>query len=370
MKIRYFSIIFLMIFSFLLLAANASAASIKCSVCGKTIRGKYLRVDGKPVCSRSCYRKLLPKCATCGKPVNGGYRKDGKVYCSKRCLSAALPSCAVCGKKSSRGFRKDGKFYCSRECLAKSMPVCSVCGNHAVKGVYIGPSKSESKFFCMNCANLPKCYCCGLPDRCLTMKDGRKICRECNKTAIYDQAAAKKVFNEVRKRMRRELGLSTNNRIIFQIVDHDTLKKYSPKYTSGMEFGLYLYKSMYRETIRKDRYGRVKDRSSKITGETFKIYVLYGIPKKKLVEVIGHELGHDWMQEHLPNIDDLKLKEGWAEYVASEVNRIYRQSEMNKRMQQNPDKIYGDGYRRIADIARSGGHKGVINYLKVKNSSK
>ncbi|NOY75795.1 MAG: hypothetical protein GXP32_08395, partial [Kiritimatiellaeota bacterium] len=98
------------------------------------------------------------------------------------------------------------------------------------------------------------------------------------------------------------------------------------------------------------------------------IYLLYGLPKSKLIEVAAHEFGHDWMQEHLPGIKDLTVKEGWAEYVASLVNQIYGRSGMNERMRVNKDSVYGGGYRKLRKVSRRGGLKVVVKYLEKFNS--
>jgi hypothetical protein len=87
------------------------------------------------------------------------------------------------------------------------------------------------------------------------------------------------------------------------------------------------------------------------------VYVLYGLPRKKLIEVCGHELAHDWMQENYPKTQDSKLKEGWAEYIATRINELYDQAEMNKRMEENKDPVYGDGYRMVRDFIKQNGIK-------------
>ena len=92
------------------------------------------------------------------------------------------------------------------------------------------------------------------------------------------------------------------------------------------------------------------------TNHRYSILVLTGLPKKKFIEVCAHELGHDWMNENFPKIKDLKLKEGWAEYFASEVNKLYEQKAMNKRIETNTSKVYGDGYRFIRDYVKRHGN--------------
>ena len=76
--------------------------------------------------------------------------------------------------------------------------------------------------------------------------------------------------------------------------------------------------------------------------------------RNKLAEVLAHELAHDWMQMNYRNISDLKIKEGWAEYVATRVNSLYGRDYMNRRIEENPSDIYGGGYRHISNMAKKG----------------
>ena len=73
--------------------------------------------------------------------------------------------------------------------------------------------------------------------------------------------------------------------------------------------------------------------------------------RKKFIEVASHELAHDWMQEYYPKISDLKVKEGWAQYIAWRVNKIYGNLDFNTLIEKNKDPIYGDGFRLINEKA-------------------
>ena len=60
----------------------------------------------------------------------------------------------------------------------------------------------------------------------------------------------------------------------------------------------------------------------------------------------------------------IKIKEGWAEFVATLVNKTYGNSEMNKRMEVNKNKIYGDGYRMIKKYVQKHKIDGLLNMFK------
>ena len=181
-----------------------------------------------------------------------------------------------------------------------------------------------------------------------------------------------RVAEEVRKTMRERLGLSTNHKIIYKIVGRNGLSGKNTHGQAGSELGLYKFEQTIETyTLTKTDYlGRkttTKERREQPATHT--IYLLYGLPKDKLIEVAAHELAHDWMQEHLPKISDLTLKEGWAEYAASLVNYLYGHSRRNMRMKLNKNPVYGGGFRKLYKISRKGGFKAVIKYLERENSA-
>lgn len=320
-----------------LLAVQVAAAALRCSVCDKRIQGGYIKANGKVFCSKTCYEKTLPVCAACGKRcAKGAYKKNDKFYCSKKCLETTLPKCALCGKP----FRQ---------------------------GVMIKTPEGD-KIYCRQCGALPKCFACGLPVASgAHLKDGRFLGENCAKTAIFSEEDGEKLFKEIRDEIKNKLGWETDHRLHFYLVDLNTLKKTSANYEPGMEMGLFKH-SFTIKTTTQTSYSLMKGRQDKTekrrTNERYTIYLLSGLPKWKFIEVCAHELGHDWMQAYYPNIKDLKIKEGWAEYFASRVNDVYGQGYLNKRMEQNPSAVYGEGYRFIRDYVKQYGIKGLMQYFK------
>jgi hypothetical protein len=329
-KILFLLISFLFVF-------QAIAATLRCSVCDKKIRGRYLKSNGKVFCSEKCFNQTKPVCAACGKHcTQGAYKKNDKFYCSKKCLETTLPKCALCEKP----FRK---------------------------GVVI-KTLTGDKVYCEECASLPKCFACGLPAASGTyLKDGRFLGEKCGRTAIFSESEALKLFDQVRKEMREELKIGTNNKIYFHLVNQHTLKKSSSNYEPGMEMGLFKHNytlNTRTETNYSLTKGKEEITKTFKTNDRYSISLLTGLPKNKFIEVCAHELAHDWMDTKYPNIKSLKIKEGWAEYVATRVNDLYGQSFMNKRMEANTSAIYGDGYRFIRDYVKQHGFQGLLNYFK------
>lgn len=287
-------------------------------------------------------------------------------------LEAAGLRCVECKREiSGRYFTANGKAYCSEACIQKTWPKCSLCGKPFRSGVQM--SEDPAKVFCAECAAKPQCFSCQLPADCRKLDDGREICPQCFSRAIFELGTAREIFDEVRRRLRDELKLGTDRKIYFQLTSLPELEKRSKEsgVNQGIELGLFYHN--FTEVTRTTTFALPwkKPKTEIIrTNERFAIYVLYGLPKEKLIEVCAHELAHDWMQDNYPGIKDMKIREGWAEYVATKANRLFGNENLNRRIERNPDPVYGDGYRAIAQYVADHGENGLYKYFGSFNPSR
>jgi hypothetical protein len=327
------------IFTFLsfLVAFQITAATLHCSICKKKIRGRYVTAKGK-------------------------------AFCSKKCFNKTKPICAVCGKRCTQGsFKKKDKFYCSNKCVETTLPKCALCEKPFKKGIVIKAPEGD-KVYCGHCGSLPKCFACNLPSASGTyLKDGRFLGNDCGENAVFSEAEGKELFDKLRAEIRSKLNWGTNHKIRFRLVDSKTLQKASNNYEPGLEMGLFKHSYTIR-TKTKTKFtllnGREEKTEKKRTDERYTIFILSGLPEWKFIEVCAHELGHDWMQGNYPKIKELKVKEGWAEYFASQVNDLYGQGALNKRMDKNINAVYGGGYRLIRDYVKQHGMSGLMEYFR------
>ena len=311
---------------------------------------------------RFCGRQILPGERYC--------RHDGKNYCSRECAERAfektLPVCAVCGKRCRGRYTvSNGKNYCSNECFENSLPICSVCGRRTSSW----SSPDDGSFLaCPECAQKPRCFVCETPTDGAPLDDGRAICPRCRAAAITDPDEAERIFRTVRSAMKSGLGLATNHRIAFSLVDRPTLHREAQGISdSPNELGLFVHNIKYRTVERRNSRGRVLSRKTETTSEKFDIYALDFLPREVLEYVCAHELGHDWQAAHYPKIGDPAVKEGFAEYVGWRYNRMRGRHRLNRRIETNPDPVYGEGFRRIRRIADREGFEGVCRYLESQN---
>lgn len=342
----------------------ALADNVTCSACGKKIHGEYLVLDNDPYCSQACLDTVLPACAGCGDVIRGSHLTlNNKRYCSQYCLSRDLPACDMCGRPvQGNYFESKGKTYCGEACYTLSLPRCEACDESMKEWLDI-----EGRQYCHSCASRQRCNSCGHPGPTIGLGDGRRICDRCRDTAVMEQTDGAQLFDLVRRRMGRTLDLSTEHEIEFHLVGRDDLERISNGSASGRELGYYQYQAETTTTYltTRDRNGRENKRvAGERTDRKFRIYILYGLPEKRLMEVAAHELAHDWMRINLPQLKAPIFEEGFAEYVAWLVNDSFGHEELKKRIEENSDPIYGDGFKMMKGLAdRHGGFDGLIDYL-------
>ncbi len=280
-------------------------------------------------------------------------------------IGAVALDCAQCGKKiTGRYMSAKGKSYCSEKCFEQTLPVCKLCGKHFREGMQI--TEDPSKVYCKECAAKPPCFNCRLPNDCIKLEDGRNICPQCNARAVFDANVAQRIFKEVRLRLKDDLKLSTDRNINLHMIGLQELERRSGHTGSpGQELGLYSYTFTEVTKTQSFKLPWQKAQEEKYrTNERYAIYFLYGMTEDKLSEVFAHELAHDWMQMYYPRIPDLKIREGWAEYVSYSYNKIAGQEYLNLRIEKNPDPVYGDGFRMIAAYVAKNGYDGLMEYFK------
>ena len=283
-------------------------------------------------------------CDWCGKriPSNASFLKsEDKNFCSEKCFDeyaeSLLPVCDVCGRRFKEGFTSEGKNYCSRACLETTFHECIHCHRREPKGILLG----GNKFLCDYCKDLPSCSSCRMPlDKfAKDLGDGRTICRECARDAIFSQSEAESIMKELRRELARKFKMSTNHEIEIVLCNRDELKKESTG-DGERELGLYIL-----NTHTKTFFGYQISKE-----ESYRILILDGQSPDFFRGVGAHELAHDWMSENLPHIEDPQIREGFAEFVSWVYAKSENLERIPWRMEQNTDEVYGDGFRKVRDM--------------------
>lgn len=306
----------------------------------------------------------------CSKKISRKYVKgaDGSIYCSKKCFEKKLPVCGNC-KKTARGqvYKVKNIFYCSKACAAQSeLPACDSC-NDPMNNWMILPTPYGSFKYCNHCWQQLKCLLCMRPVRNMQkLPNGNFICRDCNKDIVRNNTELQRIFNQVRQDLARLFNFPNDHRIDLEMRSFSQ----NENWDTSREFGFYKYKGR----IVFNKPGKIGKWMKKTTAVRFEnercsIVVMDYLPRNKAAEVIAHELAHDYMKHRWYFIKSDLLKEGFAELIAAEYNRFCGNERWNYRMEVNPDKIYGDGYRLMKSYLQKGSWQEIFRQLDKANEA-
>ena len=289
-------------------------------------------------------RRNVMTCDWCGKKISSSasfLRSGDKNFCSEKCFDAyaesLLPVCDVCGRRFKEGFTSEGKHYCSRACLETTFHECIHCHRREPTGIILG----ENIFLCDYCKELPSCTSCRMPlDKfAKDLGDGRSICRDCARDAVFSQSEMDSHMKELRKQLADKFKMRTDHEIGYELCNRNELKKESDG-DGENELGLFVFNrhtiTFFNRTIR--------------SRDEFRILILNGLAPEFFRGVAAHELAHDWMQANLPHIDDPQIREGFAEFVSWAYAKSEDLKRVPWRMEQNTDSVYGDGFRKVRDM--------------------
>ena len=291
-----------------------------------------------------------PVCTTCSKSIRGRYIVDSRkrAFCSEKCFEETLPRCANCRKICKDGTLKvKNDFFCSRKCAdEKILPRCSRC-NNPCREFMILPTGYGVFSYCHDCFKTEKCLVCQRRTKKLyPQRNGCKLCQFCQRNTITDIAQLQRVFDDVRKTLTKHFNFPSDHPIKLE------MRSFTAQEDNGDLFGLYKYNG---KIVKKNKlFSRKKPPEIEFRDQHCTIVVADCLPRLKAAETIAHELAHDYMKHRWFFIGNDKLKEGFAEFIAAEYNRISGNKSWNVRMEKNPDKIYGDGYREINALYRKG----------------
>ena len=290
-----------------------------CKGCGQMIRGNYFRALG------ATWHPEHFLCAGCGQPIQGTSFQvhQGSPYhveCYRRQIAH---HCVYCNKPLMGEYLIDywGQKFCREH--EKQFPHCAYCGR------LISPQQQETGAQANRCP----------------------ICRS---TAIETSAEAKPLFSRVIRWMNAQ-GLMYNNlKLSLDLCGRAHLDDLLREGNVGHSLGA-TTSAMYTQNGRLIR--------TEING----IAVLQGLPAILFQGVTVHELGHVWLI--VAGVHNLPAwaEEGFCEllsyrYYVEANTQESRYHSTSK--EQNPDPIYGEGFRRMRDLADHVGFPRFIETLR------
>ena len=183
-----------------------------------------------------------------------------------------------------------------------------------------------------------------------------KAASDCEREAIRSTEEAELLLEKVRKTLEALLGEPVENSFRFRMVSYPELLKVADLRVNDTAIELGLCHASFSE-----RRSGNKREIVKIETE---ILMLDHLPRRRFLEIAAHELAHHWQYHAAPYLRDRVMQEGFAEYMASLVNREFGQENLNARIEQRRDPVYGAGFRKIRSVARREGIEGVKKMLR------
>jgi hypothetical protein len=177
------------------------------------------------------------------------------------------------------------------------------------------------------------------------------VCQICLRDAVSTNKKAIKLFEQARDKLAIN-GIYITEKVNLHLIDKRRLKQLSGKRMLD-PMGYTIYKSL----------DMIHSRHSDI----FDVYILSDLPETEFIAAAAHELMHVWQYKNAPRGNADAWCEGSCNYAAYLVLKQYP-GQYSKyvlhNMQENPDKNYGEGYRRIRKLVQARGFDFWLDHLK------
>jgi hypothetical protein len=340
----------------LLTAASWSGDNKICDYCKKAIDGQFYNINGR------YFHINHFLCTYCKKPITetNYYSENGYYYHTTCYKNAIMPKCAYCGKPIEGIYTESGGKLYHKECFDSNLALrCAICDG-IINGNYLRDTWGNN-YHTEHENSVPRCLYCGrffspASEGGQRYLDNRTVCGLCIKTAVNDPDDAEEIFSEIAEKL-TAYGIEVNvGEIKFSLIDCRRMAEINKTYTDGA-----LGFTEYEQTDYV--FGLIKDRHLRIS-------MLNGMPRMQFVAAAAHELMHAWMFSDGPDDMDRKLSEGSCSYVAYLILKDDQSPEAQyvlHNMLTETDPIYGDGLRRVKAWVESNDIPAWLNYIKENN---
>ncbi len=282
-----------------------------------------------------------PTCAACGRAIDGEFiETEGKTYHPEHFL------CGYC-KLPIENIRYvvHEKTNYHPHCYEEHIALRCALGDGIIDGEYLRDHWGNV-YHLSHEHDADQCdYCRRFISKTLTgggykYDDGRIICSLCARSAVDDVDEAGKLMAEVARHLRR-VGLAVDlDSIRLRLVDLDRMRQLAA--ASSHELKGYTHFIRYSSSGEGD------------PDNIATVYVLHGMPRVDVIATLAHELTHVWQLTHGRKENDDALCEGSSNYAAYLVLKEYSGPETEylvKKMLENQDPVYGEGFRRVKRFA-------------------
>ncbi len=302
------------------------AQTNKCHYCKKEIKGKYLQAEGKK------YHPDHFLCNYCHKPIKSSYvDHENEVYHQYCFNEFTYQKCDVCNEALIGSYIIDSHGNEYHQGHEREYKVCDICGRIITPKVTKGGIK---------------------------LSDGRNQCSICKKESIKSNRLYQSYLSNAINKL-RGLGVKIDSkRISIKPTNRIELKKVAGSiYSKNM-------KGFCNSNLRKDSQGRLIN--SKHT-----IYILDKMPPEYTESIIAHELFHAWLRDNTNIKHSSQLEEGSCNYISYQVMKnkyTYNSKIILKNIENDPSRVYGEGFRKVKRKFNGKYLVELLNYLKKYDS--
>jgi hypothetical protein len=310
-----------------------------CAGCKEIIVGNF-KMSGEKFYHPRCYNEKSGLfCHVCGKVLEGEWLEQGKKKFHPQCLDM---ECDICGQYMTGEFVTDDEGKYHEACyLNRKAPRCCVC-DAPIKGKYVKDPWGNTAHPAHKGRKVDACDYCSriIGNTCsnggYNYADGRNICGICRPTAVESNLKVRRSMMQVLRAMAappagfRDIPGS----IPIQLVDRPTLRRLSgflPVHGQGF--------TASNITLQDGKRVKVQ----------YRIYILHGLPQLQFQSVLAHEFLHVWLMEK-----DIKLSTKDMEGFCNLGSALLYETEdspfarfLLKQLEENPDRLYGGGYRKM-----------------------
>ena len=301
---------------------------ILCAHCGRKITGQHIVFDDKHYHEQCFDKSVAPRCAVCGKALTGQYVVvNGKEYHQDCYDQSEALRCSICDKPLVGRYIIDfwGNNYHPHH--NDEIPSCDYCRR------LISPRSTGGSH---------------------QYADGRTICNICYESAIEENSGMVSIIKTVQTILARKGIKIDMSDVPVQLVDKPTLGRLTGHGDVQTEMGLAHYQ------YSKNLTGQIRDRKHII-------YILHGLPERTFEGVAAHEMMHVWTNLNAPKTPAPRLNEGISNCASFWIYSRHRDQMAEyliRNLRENPDPVYGEGFRQVQRYIRKKGLRSLLEHLK------
>ena len=295
-------------------------------------------------------------CAACGQPIHEAYFETGGSFYHSRCFT-----CSYCKKPIDGPYTVFHNENYHTPCFEQHVALkCAVCGG-IIQGQYLldywgNAYHTRHKDDVLQCDFCQRFIVGDLAGRMTRLSEGRALCSKCAPNSVTSIREASSLVSDVARTL-GSYGIDVDPRKIeLRLVGAEELARIAESRSHETKgFTDYL--------VKKGPFGKKR-------AETVKVYLLYGMPRLQMASTAAHELMHVWQFRNGRLDQDPALSEGscnFASYLFLRKTGGREAEFVIDGMLKDPDRIYGEGFRRVKTYAEREGMPAWLRLLDEKN---